>query len=417
MIRGVGIELEPMRARQALAIAGCALGTAAVLALAFGESAATTAAIVLLASGGALLAGSVGAALLSAARRRSLRAQAVLVAMTPLAAIVVSVVAAAAVGFLSPHALRVLIVILAAAGPVGVLAALVLGDRLQVASRSLGVLAAQIDEEPSIGAEPPLALELAQLRAELEETSNRMREVKAQEEAFDRSRRELVRWVSHDLRTPLAGIRALIEALEDGVVADSRTVARYHHMIGRRTDELTRLVDDLFELSRIHTGALPLDVASVSLTDLLSDALATALPVAQSRGIGIHGVVAEDPLVLDASATDLTRVFGNLLDNAVRHTVPGGAVVMRVVRQAAAVLVTVTDECGGIAEEHLQRVFDVGFQADEARSGHPGGGLGLAIASGLVRSYGGSITVHNVGGGCRFSVQLPLSAHPEGSRS
>lgn len=80
-------------------------------------------------------------------------------------------------------------------------------------------------------------------------------------------------------------------------------------------------------------------------------------------------------------------------------------------------LVTVTDECGGIAEEHLQRVFDVGFQADEARSGHPGGGLGLAIAIGLVRSYGGSITVHNVGGGCQFSVQLPLSAHPEGSQS
>lgn len=413
MIPGVGVELEPMRARQALAIAGFALGGAAVLALVLGESAQSTAAIVIVACGGALLASSVGAALLSAAQRRSLRVQAVLVAMMPLAAIVVSVGAAAAVMFLSPHDLRVLIVILAAAGPVGVLAALVLGDRLQVASRSLGALAAQIDEEPSTGAVPPLALELAELRAELEETSSRLREVKAREEAFDRSRRELVRWVSHDLRTPLAGIRALIEALEDGVVGEANTVARYHRMIGRRTDELTRLVDDLFELSRVHAGTPPVDVARVSMADLVSDAMATAMPVAQARGIDLHGSVAEDPLVVDASATDLTRVLGNLLDNAVRQTVPRGMIEVRAVRQGDTGVVTVSDECGGIPEEHLDRVFEVGFQGDEARSAHRGGGLGLAIASGIVGSCGGSINVRNEGAGCRFTVQLPLSEPDE----
>lgn len=401
--------VEPMRIRQALAIGGVALTAAALLALALGESSGATATIVVLASGGALLASSVGAALLSVARRRSLRVQAVLVAMMPLAATLVSVGAAAAVMFLSPHDLRVLVVILAAAGPVGVLAALVLGDRLQVGSRSLGELAAQIDEGPGTGVEPPLALELAELRAELEDTSRRMRQAKAREEALDRSRRELVRWVSHDLRTPLADIRALVEALEDGVAVEAATVARYHRTIGRRTDELTRLVDDLFELSRIHAGALPVDVARVSLADLVSDAVATAIPGAEARGVGIRGGVVEEALLVDVSAVDISRALGNLLDNAVRHTVAPGTVEVRALREGGAGVVLVTDECGGIPEEDLPRLFDVGYQGDEARSHHPGGGLGLAIARGLVELHGGTIAVQNHGRGCRFTVGLPLS--------
>jgi signal transduction histidine kinase len=409
MLPGVGEGMEPMRARQALAIGAPALGLAALVALALGESPEDTIVIVALASGGALLASGVGAALLAAARRRSLRAQAVLVAMTPLVAIMVSVTAAATVMFLSAHDLRVLVVILAAAGPVGVLAALVLGDRLQVGSRSLGELVAQLDEEHPAAAEPPLALELAELRAELEESSNRMREAKAREEALDRSRRELVRWVSHDLRTPLADIRVMIEALEDGVAADPETVARYHRTIGRRTEALTQLVDDLFELSRIHAGALPVDVTSVSLGDLVSDAVATASPGAEVRSVAIEGAVSDAPLVVEVSAADLARALGNLLDNAVRHTIPPRAVQVLARQDGDIAVVEVTDGCGGIPEEHLARVFDVGFQGDEARSAHPGGGLGLAIARGLVESHGGTVSVRNQDAGCRFTVQLPLS--------
>jgi signal transduction histidine kinase len=401
--------MEPMRTRQALAIGSVTLAAAALLALLLGESPGGTATIVLLAAGGAVLASAVGAALLSRARRRSLRVQAVLVAMMPLAATLVSVGGASAVMFLSPHDLRVLVVILAASGPVGVLAALVLGDRLQVGSRSLGELAAQIDEGPGTGADPPLALELAELRAELEDASNRVRQAKAREEALDRSRRELVRWVSHDLRTPLADIRVLVEALEDGVAAEAATVARYHRTIGRRTDELTRLVDDLFELSRIHAGAMPVDMARVSLADLVSDALATAIPGAEARGVEIHGGVAEESLLVDVSTVDVTRALGNLLDNAVRNTAAPGAVEVRVLREGGAGLVVVSDECGGIPERHLSRLFEVGYQGDEARSDHPGGGLGLAIARGLVELHGGTITVRNHGRGCRFTLQLPLS--------
>lgn len=412
MIAGVGGEVEPMRARQALAIAGVALGAAAVLALTLGESAGDTAAIVVLASAGALVASLVGAALLSAVQRRSLRAQAVLVAMMPLAAMVFGVVATFAIRLLSPHDLRVLVVILAAAGPVGVLAALVLGDRLQSASRALAELASRMEEGRSRGPEPPLALELAELRAELEETSSRMREAKAREEALDRSRRELVRWVSHDLRTPLADIRALVEALEDGVPDGPDVVARYHRTIGRRTDELTQLVDDLFELSRIRAGALPVEVTRVSLADLVSDALATAIPGAQVRGISVEGAVADDPLMVEVSAVDVTRALGNLLDNAVRHTLAPGSVEVLADRRGDVGVVTVADGCGGIPEADLPRIFEVGFQGDEARSGHHGG-LGLAIARGLVESHGGSIDVENRDGGCRLTLQLPLSTLAE----
>ena len=414
MLPGVVDGVEPMRARQALAIGALALGLAALVALVLGESPADTFVIVALASGGAVLASGIGAALLAAARRRSLRAQAVLVAMTPLVAIIVSVGGAATVMFLSPHDLRVLVVILAAAGPVGVLTALVLGDRLQVGSRSLGELVAQLEEAHPTAAEPPLALELAQLREELEESSNRMREAKAREEALDRSRRELVRWVSHDLRTPLADIRAMIEALEDGVASDPATVTRYHRTIGRRTEALTQLVDDLFELSRIHAGALPVDVTRVSLDDLVSDAVATAAPRAEASGVAIHGGVADAPLVVEVSAVDLGRAVGNLLDNAVRHTIPPRAVEVLARREGDVAVVDVTDGCGGISEEHLARVFDVGFQGDEARSAHPGGGLGLAIARGLVESHGGTVSVRNQDAGCRFTVRLPLAAPGEG---
>ena len=102
---------------------------------------------------------------------------------------------------------------------------------------------------------------------------------------MEASRRELVAWVSHDLRTPLAGLRAMAEALEDGVVADPETVAEYHRRIRLETDRLTGFVDDLFELSRINAGALRLSLTAVPLGDLVSDAVASAEPVAAARGV------------------------------------------------------------------------------------------------------------------------------------
>ena len=111
------------------------------------------------------------------------------------------------------------------------------------------------------------------------------------ERALERSRRELVAWVSHDLRTPIAGIRAMVEALDDGVVVDDADVRRYHQQLTVEADRLARLVDDLFELSRIEADALHLTVEEVPLGELVSDAVASVAAVAHAKGVRLGGRV------------------------------------------------------------------------------------------------------------------------------
>src|SRR6202035_3714433 len=165
------------------------------------------------------------------------------------------------------------------------------------------------------------------------------------------SRRELVAWVSHDLRTPLAGLRAMAEALEDGIVRDYETVSTYHTQMRREADRLTTMIDDLFELSRIHGRALR-----------------------------------------------------NLVTNAIRHTPSEGIVQVQGEVERGMARVSVADACGGIAPDALPRVFDVAFRGETARTpgGDNGAGLGLSIARGIVEAHAGQIAVRNAGPGCLF---------------
>jgi signal transduction histidine kinase len=229
------------------------------------------------------------------------------------------------------------------------------------------------------------------------------------EEALDASRRELVAWVSHDLRTPLAGIRAMIEALEDGLVDEPETVARYYSTLRREADRLAELVDDLFELSRAQAGVLRLEPAPVSLGDIVSDALAAASPVAASKGVRLEGRLDGPPPELEVSASEVLRALRNILENAIRHTPSDGAVTVEAGRDGDGAYVSVVDTGGGIPEPDLPRVFDVAFRGDAARTpGYAGAGLGLAIARQFVEAHRGDITVRNENGGCRFTVHLPL---------
>src|SRR5207244_7557639 len=140
---------------------------------------------------------------------------------------------------------------------------------------------------------PDLATgELALIGYELEAMNHHLEESRQRERALDASRRELTAWVSHDLRTPLAGIRAMAEALEDGVVADPETVARYHRTLRVEAERLAHLVDELFELSVIASGALRLQIERVSLGDLVSDTLASAAAAARARGVRVEGQMA-----------------------------------------------------------------------------------------------------------------------------
>ncbi len=227
------------------------------------------------------------------------------------------------------------------------------------------------------------------------------------ERALEESRRELVAWISHDLRSPLAAIRAMVEALEDRVVTDAVKVARYHRTIGREVDRLTEMVDDLFELARIQRG-LVLSKQRVTLADVAAQAFSSMSPLAEAHGVRIIADVPEAPV--DVDVAQMARVLANLLTNAIRHTPSGGAVRITGSHERLAVTLSIEDECGGIPAEDLPRLFEVAFQGGAARtpSADSRAGFGLAIARGIVDAHDGRIEAHNVPGGCRFAVHLAI---------
>jgi signal transduction histidine kinase len=389
--------------------------------------------LVIYSSVAAALAGVVAGVVLFALRRATIGVQAAVAALAAVLAVAIGVAWAASQMFLMKHDLAVLWVVLIGAGTVGLIVALLFGRRVAEASRSVGEMAVRLGETgPDAGARPGARSaprgsapgELAVLATQLEETSARLAEAQRQATALERSRRELVAWVSHDLRTPLAGVRAMVEALEDRVVEDPETVARYYATMRREIDRLAALVNDLFELSRIQSGALALDIESVPLDELVGDAVAGAAIAASAKGIDLRGEVGEPSPVVELSTPEMVRVVRNLLDNAIRHTPPGGVVVITagLADNGEAAEVSVQDACGGIPERDLDSVFEMAYRGDAARTpGDGGGGLGLAVARGLVEAHHGEITVHNQGPGCRFTVRLPLHsggspAAPEANR-
>lgn len=385
------------------------LATAAAAAL-LGAPLRDTLTLVGLAVTGALIAAAVGSAVGVSVRTRPLALQVVVVSATAVVAVLAGSVLAARAMFVSSHDLQALLVIVAAGGTAAVAASLLLANRLGSASVALRDLSGSLSEWE----EPPehlqLPAELADVADQLVRTWARLGEARDRERAMEASRRELVAWVSHDLRTPLSGIRAMSEALEDGVVTDPERVARYHTTIRQEAERLTHLVDDLFELSRIQTGALSLDLQRVGLGDLVSDAIAASGVAADARGVVLQGELHEPAPQVSASVPDLARVIRNLLDNAVRHTPPGGRVRVEAGTVGDHAVLSVSDTCGGIPSDEIERVFDLAFRGDPARTpgGTGGGGFGLAIARGLVEAHRGDIEVANELDGCRFTVRLPL---------
>lgn len=325
----------------------------------------------LIALGGSLAVALPGALLLRRLRRRSLAiCFSVLLAVAVLA-VLAGVLGAARAMFISYHDLEVLVVVVVVAGAVSLAVGLWLARRL--------------------AADAMWA-----------------RQVRERERQLEASRRELVAWVSHDLRTPLAGLRAMAEALEDKVVDDPATVAEYHRRIRVEADGMAELVDDLFELSRINAGALRLSLAAVSLGDVVSDAVASARPLAAARRVSLVAANGSWPIVR-GSERELSRIVLNLLRNAIRHTPSDRTVVVTGGRDVGAGWLAVTDSCGGIPEPDLPRLFEVAFRGEAARTPGGGAGLGLAIVRGLVLAHHGEVSVANVSGGCRFLVRLPAA--------
>ncbi|MER5544284.1 HAMP domain-containing sensor histidine kinase [Streptomyces sp. NPDC002589] len=362
--------------------------------------------IALYAFAGAAAAGAAGAGVLRLIRRRSLTASVAVVAAVAVGAMLAGTLAVAWAMFLSSHDLTVVTTVVAMAAVVSLVTALLLGRWVVARSRALTDAARSFGDAGAFAApHGPATAELDALGRELATTSARLAESRERERALEKSRRELVAWISHDLRTPLAGLRAMSEALEDGVAADP---GRYLKQIRTEVERLNDMVGDLFELSRIHAGTLPLSPARISLYDLVGDALAGADPLAREHGVRLVGDGVE-PVPVEVDGKEMTRVLGNLLVNAIRRTPADGTVAIAAERTADGVVLSVTDGCGGIPEEDLPRVFDTGWRGTDARTPPAGAGLGLAIVRGIVEAHQGRATVHNIPGGCRFEVTLPAA--------
>ncbi|MFE6836687.1 sensor histidine kinase [Streptomyces sp. NPDC057705] len=356
---------------------------------------------------GAAAAGLLGAAALRILRRRSVAVSLAVVAAVAVSAMLTGTLAVAWAMFLSSHDLAVVTTVVAMAAAVSLGTALLLGRQVVLRCRELVGAAHDFGEEGTFTAPAvPAPAELAALSRELALTSERLVASRERERALETSRRELVAWISHDLRTPLAGLRAMSEALEDGMAADP---ARYHQQMRAEVERLNSMVTDLFELSRIHAGALSLSPTRMSLYDLVGDALAGADALAREHRVRLAGGGVA-PLPVEVDGKEMTRVLSNLLVNAIRHTPADGTVAIAAERRADAVVLSVTDACGGIPEEDLPRVFDTGWRGSQARTPPSGAGLGLAIVRGIVEAHSGHADVHNVPGGCRFELTLPAPA-------
>ncbi|MGH2700712.1 MAG: HAMP domain-containing sensor histidine kinase [Actinomycetota bacterium] len=368
------------------------------------------------AASGALITGLAGGMVMNSLRSRSIALLSSVAAITTVSAVALGAVVASQAMFISRHDLSALALVLVAAGTVGVAFAVILGQRVSSARRSLAETTRRIGAgDFSPAGKLPAPAEFAALADELEDMSERLQEAQERERALEASRRELVAWVSHDLRTPLAGIRAMAEALEDGVVTDRATVARYHVTIRNEVDRLAGLVDDLFELSRINAGSMRLEMERVSLGDLVSDALSAASGIASAKGVRLEGALDGRSPELELSAAEMGRVLRNLLENAIRHTPGDGVVHIETGVETTHAYVRVADECGGIAEDDIDRVFEAAFRGEAARTpGDGGGGLGLAIARGIVEAHEGEINVRNFNGGCAFTIRLPMLSEGEG---
>ncbi|WCO65126.1 HAMP domain-containing sensor histidine kinase [Iamia majanohamensis] len=418
----------------AAAVAAAGLVVAGVVAAVAGVPLGDALALFVFALAGSAAAVLVVVALARLGHGTSLFGRLLVVVAVATAATASGVALAARAMFLSPHDLGVLGVVLTVSAALAGAGAVVLSGRVAdeagALSRlaqhlgTLGPLAPDADPEadgdgrargPGPDGADIRSTEMRAVADELRTAHDRLDRARRRALALDASRRELVAWVSHDLRSPIASVRAMAEALEDGIVADAESVARYHHSIRTEAERLGTLVDDLFELSRISSGVAATESEElVALDELLLEVVEGAGGQADTRGVGLaHRLAADEAPLVPA---DLRRVLRNLVDNAIAATDAGGRVTVegRLARaddDHPALTVEVTDECGGIDDVHIPRLFEVGYRADAARRrSDGGGGLGLAIARGLLEAHDGRISVANDGPGCRFTVSLPLPA-------
>lgn len=360
----------------------------------------------------AVVVGGLGLFVLRLARRTSVLLQLCVVAVAAVLSVTAGMIAVAQAMYLSGHDLVVMFYVAGVSAIVSLGVAIILArsvtrdnDRLRKLAQAVGA-----GERVEVEFTPGDSTEYSLLAAELARTSEKLQEARDEVATIDASRRELVAWISHDLRTPLAALRAMAEALEDGMTDDPE---RFHRQMRSQLDRLSVMVDDLFELSKINSGTLSLTMVPLSLYDLVSDAVSELGALAAANSVTLTEVPGSE-LEVVGDPRELARVIGNLLVNAIQHSPPGGEIlVSTLLDEEGHAVLTVADGGGGIPEEDLGNVFQAGWRATSSRTPDgvwqrsSGAGLGLAIVQGIVQAHSGEVSVQNIDGGCRFAVRLP----------
>jgi signal transduction histidine kinase len=247
--------------------------------------------------------------------------------------------------------------------------------------------------------------EIGALAGALDEMAERLGSSLSREREGEAQRRNLVTAVSHDLRTPLSGLRATIEAIDDEIVQDPATIRRYVSEMRDSVDSLVGLVDDLFELVQLDAGSIRSETDRARVDEVVRSALAACEGQALTKGLVVQSRI--DGAAGARCSPHLTRVVQNLLQNAIRHTPSDGTVVVEASRRGREIELAVRDTGEGIGPEALNRVFDPFWRGDSARASE-GSGLGLALAKRIVETLGGSIAVESDrSSGSRFAVLVP----------
>ena len=324
--------------------------------------------------------------------------------------IFINVLITARLMFVSQHDLLLATILLIFASGIAMVLGLFLSsaliDRIHLINRAAQAVSRG---ELDVRITPQGKDEMAELARKFNEMTAQLQAAELQQRKLDELKRDLIAWVSHDLQTPLASMRVIVEALVDGVVPDAETEQRYLVTIQKDIRELSELIDDLFQMTQLDAGGLVLDLNPSSLVDLLSDTLENFHAVATRQGVDMTASMAPGLDIVYMDTRRIGRVLNNLISNALRHTSSGGSVQVLAERAGDTVKVKVIDSGEGIAPADLPYVFDRFYRGEKSRNRQTGGaGLGLAIARGIVEAHGGEITVEsNLGQGSTFTFTLP----------
>ena len=242
---------------------------------------------------------------------------------------------------------------------------------------------------------------------------DQLREVEAARERLEAERRELTASISHDLRTPLGGIRAMAEALDDGVMSTPEEQTDYYRQIRRETERLSRMIDELFELAQIDAGALRLQRRPLPLQDVAAEVVEAMRPLAREADVELHLEIEGEPPLADLDGARMERAIGNLVRNALEHTPSGETIEVRVASELAGIELAVHNNGPAIPAAELERVWDRFYRGKPSRTrnsrgGADGAGLGLAIVKGIVETHGGSVGASSgLDDGTTFTIRVP----------